>query len=221
MATESQNPSSAGAETLSELVARHARELKILRGAAIDPHAILASANLAADEIECRIDAAAPVLSETERAALLALQVMTFNAAADCWPGWEVTPAKEVRSRVDLLGGLDLARRSPVLVHRLNLGALREGTAHWMVGAYELALGQTNEAVYSFSLAVACYDAAETPGLAWLARGYIAIAYETADRARPGGVAGLDEALAAIKTGGFEDAASLRDQLDVARRVFT
>ena len=137
MATESQNPSSAGAETLSELVARHARELKILRGAAIDPHAILASANLAADEIECRIDAAAPVLSETERAALLALQVMTFNAAADCWPGWEVTPAKEVRSRVDLLGGLDLARRSPVLVHRLNLGALREGTAHWMVGAYE------------------------------------------------------------------------------------
>ena len=32
-----------------------------------------------------------------------------------------------------------------------------------MVGAYELALGQTNEAVYSFSLAVACYDAPRHP----------------------------------------------------------
>jgi hypothetical protein len=218
---ESENPSSAGQETLSELVARHDRQLKMMRGAAIDPHAILVAATLAAREIESRIDAAAPVLSKTERAALAALQVMTFNAAADCWPGWEVTPAKEIRSRVDLLGGLDLARRSSVLVHRLHLGALREGTAHWMVGAYELALGQTDEAVYSFSLALARYAAAEAPGLAWLARGYLAIAYETADRARPGGVASFEEVLAEIKAGAFEDAASLGDQLNIARRVFT
>jgi hypothetical protein len=219
--TETEHPSSAGAETLSELAARHGRQLKSLRGAGTDPHAIIAAANAAADEIELRVDAAAPALTETERAALLAVQAMTFNAAADCWPGWEIAAAKELRPSLDLRGGLDLARRSSVLVHRLHLGALREGTAHWMVGAYELALGRTDEAVYSFSLAVARYDAAGAPGMAWLARGYIAITYEAAHRPRADGVASFQEVLSAIEAGDLEDAASLRDQLNTARRVFT
>ena len=104
----------------------------------------------------------------------------------------------------------------------MHLGALREGTAHWMVGAYQLALGEIDDAVSSFFLSVARYQDGSAPGLVWLARGYIAIAYETADRPRPDGVVtSFDEVLAAIETGGFKDAVAWRDQLNVARRAFT
>jgi hypothetical protein len=218
--TETESPSSAGVETLSELVARHRRQCNSLRGVA-DQQAIITAANAAADAIEVRVDPAVPVLAEAERAALVAVQALIFNAAADCWPGWEITPDKPSVSKADLQGGLDLARRSSLMVQRLHLGALREGTAHWMVGAYQLALGQIDDAVSSLSLSVARYQDAGAPGLAWLARGYIAIAYETANRPRPDGVTKFDEVLAALETGGFKDAAAWRDQLNIARRAFT
>ena len=220
MPSEAGGSSSAGVETLSDLVVRLRRQLNSLRGVA-DRQAIIIAANAAADAIEARVDPAAPVLTETERAALVAAQALTFNAAADCWPGWEIAPDKAAVSRVDLQGGLDLARRSFAMVQRLRSGALREGTAHWMVGAYQLALGQIDDAVSLLSLSVVRYQDARAPGLAWLARGYIAIAYETANQSRPDAVATFDEVLVAIETGGFEDAAEWREQLNIARRVFT
>jgi hypothetical protein len=221
VSTETEQPSGPDAETLPDLVARLGRQLKSLGGAAAEPQVILAAANAAVDSIEARVDPRAPVLTDIERAALVAAQAMTFNAAADCWPGWEANPAKQPRSEVDLRGGLDLARRSFDLVHRLQLGALREGTAHWMVGAYQLALGEIDAAVAAFSVAVARHQAAGAPGLAWLGRGYIAIAYEAVDRPRPDGVVGFEEVLTAIDSGGFRDAASWCNQLNVARRIFT
>jgi len=220
MPGEAGNSASAGSETLTELVARHVRLVNGLRGVG-DQRAIIATASAAADAIEARVDPVAPVLAEAERAALMASQRLTFNAAADCWPGWEIAPDKSSVSRVDLQGGLDLARRSFVLVQRLHLGALREGTAHWMIGAYQLALGQIDDAVLSLSLSVDRYQDGRAPGLAWLARGYIAIAYETANQPRPDGIATFDEVLVAIEMGRFEDAADWREQLNVARRVFT
>src|SRR5438552_8394838 len=113
--TENVSPSSENVEMLSELVARHGRQLNSLRGVA-DQQAIITAANAAADAIEIRVDPAAPVLAEAERAALVAAQKLMFNAAADCWPGWEVTSDKPPATRVDLQGGLELARWSSLLV---------------------------------------------------------------------------------------------------------
>ncbi len=221
VSTETEQPPGPDVETLAELVARLRRQLRSVGAAAAGPQAILAAANAAVDALESRVGPAGPVLTDIERSALVAAQEISFNAAADCWPGWEDNPAKRPCSEVDLRGGLDLARRSFDLVHRLQLGALREGTAHWMVGAYQLALGQIDAAVAAFSVAVARHQVAGAPGLLLLGRGYIAIAYEAADRRRPDGIASFEEVLAAIRAGGFRDAASWCDQLNVARSLFT
>ena len=218
MSTES---GSADLELLPDMVTRLRRELKAMRSGGTALPILFVWVVAAADAIEARMDPAAAILTEDQRAALTAAQGMTYNVAADCWPGWEIASAQDHRPRVNLQDGLKLARRSRDLVLRLQPGPIREGTAHWMVGAYYLALGEIDEALASFSLAVDRHQAGGAPGLAWLGRGYIAIAYERAQRPRPEGVAGFEETLAAIESGGFEDAAEWRAQLTVARRVFT
>ena len=203
-------------ETLVETL--HVDRFKLLRGG--DPRLIVAEAEAAADAIEARIGEPSGTLAAAEREALMAAQRLCFNAAADRWPGWEEASQWPAPTRAELHRGLALARRSSALVHRLDLGPLREGTSHWMIGACHLALGETDDALAAFSLAVSRYQSAPAPGPARLAQGYIAIAYEAAARARPDGVASFEEAQAALAAGGFEDAAAWGKQLDVARRVF-
>jgi hypothetical protein len=206
-------------EILAELVALHADRIRSLRGG--DPRLIVAGAEAAADAIEARVGQSSSALTAAEREALMAAQRVCFNAAADRWPGWEEASQWPAPTRAELHRGLALARRSSALVHRLDLGPLREGTSHWMIGAYHLALGETDDALAAFSLAVSRYQSAPAPGPAWLTQGYIAITYEAAGRARPDGVASFEEAQAAIAAGGFEDAGAWDKQLDVARRAFT
>src|ERR1700742_3368684 len=112
---------------------RHVNEVR--RGG--NPEEIIQAANAAADAIEQR---AADCSSDERRAALIAVKRFTFNAAADCWPGWSITgPAVDERT---LLAALQLAQRSAALVESLALGSVQEGTAVWMSGAFELALGR-------------------------------------------------------------------------------
>jgi hypothetical protein len=190
-----------------------------MRGVA-DAGAILAAANAAADAIEQRVGNAERELTEPERAALGAAQAFMFNAAADCWPGWQVAENDTADKSESLNAGLALARRSSSLVHRLQLGAVREGTAHWMIGAYDLALGRWDDALASFSTALIRYTDAQAPALVLLARGYIAIAYEAAGRPLPEGSADFDSILSALASSTLEDAAAFSDQLQTARRIF-
>ena len=60
--------------------------VKELRSAG-DPVALLAAAKAAADEIEHRVGER---WDDAQRQSLIAVKRMTFNAAADCWPGWSV-----------------------------------------------------------------------------------------------------------------------------------
>lgn len=212
---------SADLETLPDMVARLRQELKAMRSSGTELPAMLVWVKAAADALEARVDPAAHVFTESERAALVAAQGMTYNVAADCWPGWEVASAQDVRPKVSLRDGLDLARRSYALVQRVQLGPVREGTAQWMIGAYQLALDEIDEAIATFSAAIDRYQAGGAPGAAWLTRGYIAIAHERAHRPLPAGVASFEETLNALETGGFQDATEWRAQLNVARRVFT
>jgi hypothetical protein len=108
------------------------------------------------------------VCPETRLAALLRVQRFTFNAAADCWPGW-AEPDRPA-DRQNLLDALALAQRSAKLVAKLGLGKLQDGTGTWLIGAFELALGRYTEATRAFDFAREHYVAAKAPGLVLLTR---------------------------------------------------
>ena len=194
------------AESLSDLVASWRARITELRQSG-DLGALVSAAKVAADAIEQRVvvDAA---LSDADQQALLAVKRFTYNAAADCWPGWSVS--QEAADPRHLEAAFVLAQRSLALVRRLTLGPLQEGTGLWLVGAFELALGQRAEASATFSAARDLFLVANAPGLALLTEGYVAISH--------GG--GLESVCARIAAGGFEDGAECVEQLRTASKVF-
>ncbi len=71
-------------------------------------------------------------------------KILAFNTAANCWPGWGDVGI--VIKTDHLKAGLKLAGLSRELVAELNLGHKQRGTAHWLIGALDLAMGQYAEA---------------------------------------------------------------------------
>jgi hypothetical protein len=135
----------AAAEALTDLVAKWQRRVAEARRAG-DCSALLSTAEAAATEIEGRVGEGR---SAAEREALIAVRRFGFNAAADCWPGWNV-PETPPDARI-LLRALQLAKRSAALVTELSLGGVQEGTGTWLLGAFELALGRHEEAYARFA----------------------------------------------------------------------
>ena len=177
---------------------------------------IIAAANAAADAIGDRVGGG---LNDEERAALTAVKRFTFNAAADCWPGWSVAgPAVDAST---LAAGLKLAQRSAALVESLALGGIREGTSAWLSGAFELALGRLPDALSSFTRARQCYIAAEAPGLGLLMDGYLTITQRLAPNGGEVDVENFEQVCAKIVAGGFKDGPAWIEQLRTALKVFT
>jgi len=205
----------AAAESLTAHVAKVQEDITAARRAG-DTITLLATAEAAATEIERR---AGDGRNPAEREALIAVRRFTFNAAADCWPGWSVpdTPPDEQI----LMRARELAKRSAVLVNKLDLGRVQEGTGIWLLGAFELALGRHSEAYSAFALARERYIAARAPGLAMLTEGYIALVCQIAGHRVPACGEDLDQVCARIATGGFEDGAEWIEQLRTARKAFT
>src|SRR5215472_395138 len=132
------------AEPLPDLVSKLQNRINELRRAG-DLALLLVAAETAADEIERR---AGECSDHAAREALRAVKRFTYNASADCWPGWSVpksSPDTHVLERA-----LRLAERSAGLVKRLGLGPLQEGTGVWLCGAHELALGRHQDAHRAF-----------------------------------------------------------------------
>lgn len=198
--------------SLGELVAIWQLRVKQRREAG-DLGALLAVATAAADEIEER---AGEGLDDPGRQALLTVKRFTYNAAADCWPGWSIP--KQPADRGILLLAQALAQRSAALVTKLKLGPLHEGTGIWLCGAFDLALGRHAEAAEAFALARERYLAAEAPGLVLLTEGYSAIVRAAAGQPADG--TDLQQVTARIAAGGFEDDAEWIEQLRIARQVF-
>jgi hypothetical protein len=197
---------------LPTLVARLQERIKELRRAG-NLADLLTTASAAADEIEQRVGESR---TDAERQALLTAKRFTYNAAADCWPGWnEKSPDADI-----LLAALALAQRSARLVKTLDLGPLQEGTGTWLCGAFELALGRYADAAGAFTTARQHYIAAKAPGLVLLTEGYAAIVREIAGDQVPAGGEGLDQITARIAAGGFEDGAEWVEQLRTALKVF-
>jgi hypothetical protein len=194
-------------ESLSDLVASSRARIVELRKSG-DLGALISAAEAAADAIERRVVVGAG-LSDADQQALLAVKRFTYNAAADCWPGWSISD--EAADPRHLEAAFVLAQRSLALVRRLALGPLQEGTGLWLVGAFELALGQRAEAAATFAASRDLFLVANAPGLALLTEGYVVIAHGGED---------LEGVCARIVAGGFEDGAEWVEQLRTASKVF-
>jgi hypothetical protein len=181
-----------------------------------DAAAILSAVRGAVDEIERHANG--DYSDDTKREALMAIQRLSFNAAADCWPGWSV-PAEPAEAR-DLEPARELAQFSLGLVDKLGFGPIRQGTGTWLVGAFDLALGRYAEASKTFATARDYYLAAPAPGLVLLVEGYIAIAHQVAGGAGPADGGDLDQVFARIAAGKFEDGDEWIAQLRTALLVF-
>ncbi|QOZ31529.1 hypothetical protein [Bradyrhizobium sp. CCBAU 53421] len=199
------------ADTLAALAGQLETRVKALRSAG-DDAALLAAARDAADQIERRRGAQ----DDDERDALKIVQRMTFNAAADCWPGWSVSgmPVKSDH----LLAARELAERSLDLVQELGFGPLRLGTGAWLVGAFDLALGRYLEAIDIFRGVRRHYVDASAPGLVLLTDGYIAIAQQLA-RGQASGE-DFDQVCKRIAAGRFEHGDEWIAQLRTALHAF-
>lgn len=211
------DPRAAKIESLPALVARQEDNLNRARKAGPSAQ-LIACAKDAAEAIRARVPGSSQDLSDEERAALLAVKRMLYNAAADAWPGWTVDENR--MSRKELVEAFDLARQSADLVEALNLGNRQEGTAAWLVGAFELALGQIQDSLTSFSRAERLYADAGAPAQELLARGYSAIARE-AGGLTPGSTPILSEILEQISAGNFSEGKAFCEQLRTAHTFFT
>jgi hypothetical protein len=207
-------PDVASIELLPDLVSELEKHVNEVRRTG-SPAAILAAANAAADAIGQRAGVSS---NDAERAALTAVRRFTFNAAADCWPGWSVTgPEVDASS---LLGALQLAQRSAALVESLALGSVQKGTATWLSGAFELALRRLTDASSSFVRARQYYITAAAPGLVLLMDGYLIIVQQLAANASQTDTENFEQVCAMIGAGGFEDGPEWIEQLRTALKVF-
>lgn len=203
-------------ESLPDTVAKLEQRVKDLRKAD-DKAALLAAAREAADEVERRIDGTYP--DESQRNALMAVQRLTYNAAADCWPGWSI-PTGPSDPRM-LMAARELAQRSSDIVDRLGVGRLRQGNGRWLCGAFDLALGRYEDASRAFAVAHEHYVAADAPSPALLMEGYLAIVQQISKGGTSGEGSALDQICARIAASGFKEGAAWVAQLRTALAAFT
>jgi hypothetical protein len=201
-------------ESLTDLAARLEQRIKDLRKAG-DLSALLAAAADAADEVERRISDAGA--DGAKRNALMSVQRLTFNAAADAWPGWSIPDQPPDPDH--LRAGRALAERSARIVGTLELPPVRQATGIWLVGAFDLALGRHADAFSRFATARAHYLAANAPGLVLLTDGYLAILRQIAPDGAGQGES-LEQVCARMSAGEFKDGPAWVAQLRTAQRVF-
>ena len=203
-------------QSLTDIVAKLGERVKALRKEG-DLAALLAAARDAADEVERRIGDAKG--NEEQRDALMAVQRWTYNAAADCWPGWSI-PSEPPDARM-LVAARELAKHSLDIVERLDVGRQRQGTGIWLCGAFDLALSRYSDASRAFAIAHEHYVAADVPSGALLMEGYLAIVREIGEGGSSGEGSALDQICARISVGEFKDGAALVAQLRTALAAFT
>jgi hypothetical protein len=203
-------------QSLTDTVAKLGEQVKALRKEG-DLAALLAAARDSADEIEHRIGDAN--WNEEQREALMAVQRWTYNAAADCWPGWSVP--SEPPDRRMLVVARELAQRSSDIVERLDVGRQRQGTGIWLCGAFDLALSRYSDASRAFAVAHEHYVAADAPSGALLMEGYLAIVREIGGGGSSGEGSALDQVCARILAAEFKDGPALVAQLRTALAAFT
>jgi hypothetical protein len=145
-------------------------------------------------------------------------QVIAFNTAVNCWPGWG--DAGIVIEEAHISAGIGLAAECLNLVEELALKPREHGGAHWLIGALELAAGRFGMARAAFQEAQRVYLTDEaTSAYALMARGYIALAGKADPQCRLDGADTLSEAMDRLRSEGSKDAIFFADQIATANRL--
>ena len=193
------------ADAYSTLVKRAYRELR-------DVAAMIALADAACRF--CLRDAAQAVGADAMRLKQSA-KTIAYNAAANCWPGWGdegvVISAEHVHA------GQKLAQLSRSLVQELDLGNKALGTAHWLIGALELASGQLCDAATSLSRAEEAFHAHGDNACVLMAQGYRVLARQMDQRADAESEARLAHILDQLRDDGSKEASFFAEQIVRAR----
>ena len=145
---------------------------------------------------------------------------MSFNAAANCWPGWgdegvtiEDGDAEAARS----LAGLCLA-----LAEELELGPKGVGTAHWLIGALDLALGRFEQARAAFQEAQRAYsNLGEEAPQTLMAKGYDALARNRREDSSDETISALKASVERLRATGTKDGQFFADQIERAEQVLS
>jgi len=141
-------------------------------------------------------------------------RAMSFNAAANCWPGWGDQGVTIEDGHV--AAGLALAGMCRSLGQDLDLGPKEQGTANWLVGALELALGRIAAARAAFDDAQGSYAAlGEEAPQTLMVQAYDALAatYGGEDNGQA-----LNQALERLRALGTKDGDFFADQVEKARQ---
>ena len=102
------------------------------------------------------------------------LRKITYNSAADAYPGWAADAPP--RSAAELDAAARLARKSLSLVEELQEDVENYGHAVWLIGAIALAQGERTAALAEFRKAAAFFAQADAPLMVALAEGYAGMA---------------------------------------------
>jgi hypothetical protein len=140
-----------------------------------------------------------------------------YNFASFAWIGWN-EPGVEITS-ADHAAGFDAARVNLRLAIELERGDLPSSRAHWMIGAYQLADGDYDQAIGHFEQGVIYAKQAGATVDELLNHGYILVAKMLTS---PDDTS-TEEALDKLKTAfqEIEHGGDFIQQLDTAYKVFS
>ena len=144
-------------------------------------------------------------------------KVLAFNTAANCWPGWG-DEGIEIRTE-HLEAGLKLATLSRDLTEELDLGHKERGTAHWLIGALHLAMGEFAESIAALQRAKDEYRAGGNSDQLLMAEGYAALALKAQPASRSAGALELDRILRQLGNQNSKEAQFFANQLITADRI--
>jgi hypothetical protein len=186
--------------TLTALIDHLESQVKQARKAAdIDPLLTLTAA--AMDQLEQAANDPATAAADRERAQKSAKK-LGYNAAADVWPFWDNPPP--ARTQQQLRAARAIAVRVADLSAVLPQTPTQAGNAPWLIGAFDLALGDLPSAQSHFSAARSHFE--PVPEMKLLAEGYQALAGDPA--ASP-----LETTIQTLTTSALPHAKDLAEQL--------
>lgn len=171
----------------------------------MDPLLSLTAA--AMDQLEQAANNPAATQADRERAQNSARKI-GYNAAADVWPFWENPPSP--RTTEQLRAARAIALRVAALSAALPQTPTQAGNAPWLIGAFDLALGDLPAAQSHFAAARTHFT--PVPEMKFLAEGYQALA---GDPTAPP----LETTIQTLTTSGLPDAKDLADQLETAQKA--
>ncbi len=165
-----------------------------------------------------KADELADEAPETAGALKGVAKVISFNLAANAWPGWGAEGFAV--SRHDSVAGLDAAKLNLRMVKELNEGPVPLSVSHWAIGAQHMALSDYDKALEAFASSKEMAAEGDNEGGEWLALGYIGITNILAG-SKDKGEQQLDEAIAGLQKLDTDDAKFFIDQLKTALKVFS